>query len=76
MSDRKESFGFRANHQLADSIKSYTEENDLSQSDALRELVRKGLRVDEMEQRQEELEDRIEALENQQGQGLVSRLLG
>lgn len=73
MSKRKESFGFRANSKLSEKIRSYTEENDLSQSDALRELVNKGLRVDAMEKRQEELEKRVEQLE-QESSGLLAWL--
>jgi hypothetical protein len=76
MNQRKQSFGFRANAKLAESIESYTEENNLSQSDALRELVEKGLRVDRMEKRQEELEERVEQLEAAQSRGLLSSIFG
>ena len=68
----KQQFGFRADDQLAESIKSYKQANNLSQSVALRRLVQKGLRADEIENQVEELRERVEQLEQEQSGGLLS----
>ena len=57
-------FGFRAEKPLADRIKRYANEQELSESDALRKLVSEGLRESKLEKRIEELENRLERLES------------
>jgi hypothetical protein len=71
----KQQFGFRADEQLAEDIKSYKQANNLSQSDAIRRLVQGGLRADEMEKRIEQLEQRVEEVE-QQDIGVMDVLFG
>jgi hypothetical protein len=75
MNKQKRQFGFRVKQPLADDIISYKEANNLSQSDALRELVSKGLRADKIEEQLQEHQERIERLEAQQtSSGLFSFL--
>lgn len=64
-SDEKEMFGFRADNDLAQRIKQYMEAKGLSESDALRNLVREGLRVDDLEDRLDELSERLGAVERE-----------
>ena len=60
---QKEMFGFRAEKPLAERIKRFADEQELSESDALRKLVSDGLRESKLEDRIEELEERLKRLE-------------
>ena len=60
----KESVAFRAPEPLLERIKTYSSENNMSQSDALRELVRTGLDAEKLQEEIDSLEHRVEELEN------------
>ena len=66
MSERrhKESVAFRAPEPLLERIKTYSNENNMSQSDALRELVRAGLDAEKLQEEIDSLEKRVDELEN------------
>jgi predicted nuclease with TOPRIM domain len=71
-SEHKEMFGFRADKPLAEDIHRFSDENNMTKSDALKTLVREGLEAEELRGRIEELEseigglnDRLEELEKQ-----------
>ena len=77
MSERKhkESVAFRAPEPLLERIKSYSNENDMSQSDALRELVRTGLDAEKLQDEIDSLEHRVEELEQRgEAKSLFERL--
>ena len=69
MSDtqEKEAYGFRAPEPLSNQIEEFADVNNMSQSDALRTLVRSGLEAEEIREEMSELEQRVEQLESQSG---------
>jgi ubiquinone biosynthesis protein UbiJ len=73
---KKESLAFRAPQPLAERVRRFADENSMSQSDALRKLVRDGLEVEEIRDDMETLEQRVERLENETEQsGWLASLL-
>jgi ubiquinone biosynthesis protein UbiJ len=62
---KKESLAFRAPQPLAEQVRRFADENSMSQSDALRQLVRDGLEVEEIRDDMETLEQRVERLEEE-----------
>lgn len=86
----KETVSFRIQEGLKERVDEYREVNDLSQADAYRELVRKGLEADAIEHQFEQVNERLEDLEEQESRldelerkleterqkGLVDYLLG
>jgi len=62
----KTQFGFRAPEPLSNSIGQFASENNMSQSDALRTLVRSGLEAEQIREEMEQLEERVERLESEQ----------
>jgi len=63
-SEHKQSVAFRAPEPLLERIKQYSSENNMSQSDALRELVRTGLDAEKLREQIDSLEQRVDELEN------------
>ena len=61
-------FGFRAEQPLAEEIKRFAEENNMSKSDALKTLVREGLRTEAIEDDLEELRGEVSELRRQVGE--------
>lgn len=62
----KVSVAFRVNQQLKERIDRYASSNDMSQSDALRRLVREGLEAEKLREELDEVEARVERLEEEQ----------
>lgn len=60
----KKTFAFRADSTLEARLNQYFDEEGLSESDGLRQLVRMGLRHETLTERIEDLEQRIEDLES------------
>lgn len=58
-SPEKETFGVRLGQDLASRVREYAEENQMSESDAMRELLSKGFQTDQLQQRVEELETEL-----------------
>ncbi|AFD04021.1 ORF10 [Halorubrum pleomorphic virus 6] len=71
-SKEKRAWAFRTPEPLTQRIEEFANENQMSQSDALRTLVRSGLEAEEIREEMNELEQRVEQLEQQRG--LLSRL--
>lgn len=71
----KETFGFRASTDLADNLKEFATEEELSRSDAIRALLRSGLESRELESRVDALEERVERLEERVSEPLWRRWL-
>ena len=74
--DRKKTIAFRVPEPLRERINEFADENNMSQSDTLRELVRTGLDAEEIKENVEQLEARVEELEQQrgdEGQSFLSR---
>jgi len=76
---QKETVSFRVGKSLSDRVAEFRRQHDMSESDAYRELVRRGLEYEEMEQRFEHMNSRLDNLEQQlqeqQSQGFFSRFL-
>lgn len=70
--ERKPMVGFRADTPLYNDILEYREERNLSKSDAVRELVRKGLEAEEINEKLTEMEARLDRLESR-SEGIFSR---
>ena len=64
----KVSVAFRAQQQLKERIDEYADDNNMSQSDALRRLVREGLEAEQLREELESVEQRVERLEAEQEQ--------
>ena len=64
----KVSVAFRAQQQLKERIDEYADDNNMSQSDALRRLVREGLEAEQLREELESVEHRVERLEAEQEQ--------
>ena len=64
----KVSVAFRAQRQLKERIDEYADDNNMSQSDALRRLVREGLEAEQLREELESVEQRVERLEAEQEQ--------
>ena len=62
-SEHKQSVAFRAPEPLLERIRQYSSENNMSQSDALRELVRTGLDAEKLQEEIDSLEQRVDELE-------------
>ena len=60
---KKEMFGFRADKPLAEAIKEFAEENELSKSDALKQLVREGLEAERIKEDMSEMQEEMQALQ-------------
>ena len=71
----KPSVSFRLTQQLYDRVVEYRENRNMSESDAFRELTRKGLEYDQLERRLERMDTRIDELEDERDRGFFSRLL-
>lgn len=71
MSNQKHAWAFRTPEPLTQQIEQFADENEMSQSDALRTLVRSGLEAEEIREEMNELEERVERLEDS---GIFSRL--
>ena len=74
--DSKKTIAFRVPEPLRERINEFADENNMSQSDTLRELVRTGLDAEEIKENVEQLEARVEELEQQrgdEGQSFLSR---
>ena len=69
---QKHAWAFRTPEPLTQRIEEFADENQMSQSDALRTLVRSGLEAEEIREEMSELEQRVAQLEEQQG--LFSRI--
>ena len=63
----KRQWGFRAAEPLSQRIEQFADENDMSQSDALRRLVRSGLEAEKLRDDLDQLEQRVERLEEDSG---------
>lgn len=69
----KRAWAFRTPEPLSQRIEQFANENSMSQSDALRKLVRAGLDAEEIREEMERLEQRVDQLEEQSGNGFWSR---
>lgn len=66
-SKEKRAWAFRTPEPLSQSIEEFASENNMSQSDALRTLVRSGLEAEEIREEMDRLESRVEQLEERGG---------
>ena len=61
----KKTIAFRVPEPLKERINEFASENNMSQSDTLRQLVRAGLDAEEIKEDMEKLEARVEELEQE-----------
>ena len=59
MSDSKPVVSVRLNEDMKKEVEKYRVDKDMSQADAFRELVRKGLKSEELDERLARMEDRL-----------------
>ena len=64
-SKQKVSLAFRAPHPMKEAVTDYSDKHDMSQSDALRQLVREGLEAEELREELQEVECRVQRLEEE-----------
>lgn len=86
MSQEKKSISFRVSSDLHNQIETKMDESGMSQSDACRELLRKGLIQEKMERNLQKmtdelksdivrLENKVEALDDTEETGFIKRIL-
>ena len=63
--ETKKTIAFRVPEPLKERINEFASENNMSQSDTLRQLVRTGLDAEEIKEDMEKLEARVEELEQE-----------
>ena len=65
MSKQKSVVSIRVENTVQERVETYQEENDLSEADAYRELIRRGLEASDCEERIKEIDERIQHIETQ-----------
>jgi hypothetical protein len=70
----KPNLSFRVTEQMHDEVMEYKRDRDMSSSDAMREITRKGLKYDQLERRLERMDARMEELERIRRSGILERL--
>ena len=71
----KNSVSFRIGQRQEQEVEQYRSKHSMSESDAYRELVDKGLRYDELEKQFQEINERLDEIEAKQQQSFFERIL-
>lgn len=71
----KNSVSFRIPQRQEQEVEQYRSKYSMSESDAYRELVDKGLRYDELEKQFQEINKRLNRIEAKQQQSIFERIL-
>ena len=71
----KETVSVRIGESLHNKVQEFAQENKMSESDAIRQLVRDGLAANELEEELEEVHGRLDKLEEEVNKSLIERIL-